>query len=92
MEEADSQMTEMLEKIEGRKKGTTQDDMVGWHTDSMEMNLGKLRDGEGQGSEVHGVTKNAYMTKQLNNNKIGNHLLAAISMYLFAFTGRQLTG
>ena len=45
--------------------------MVGWITDSMDVNFGKLRemvrDREGWGAAVHGVTESE-MTEQLNNN------------------------
>ena len=34
------------------EKGTTEDEMVGWHHNSVDMNLGKLQDSEGQGSLV----------------------------------------
>ena len=53
----------MLGKIEGRQeeKGKTEDEMVGWHQDSMEMNLRRLRglvmDRETWHAAVHGVTK-----------------------------------
>ena len=70
--------------------------MVGWHHpfngDEFKQAQG---DGEGQGSLVFCSTwghKESSVTEQLNNNRIGNHLLAAISMYLSASTGRRLTG
>ena len=70
--------------------------MVGWHHQlnghEFEQALGN---GEGQGSLVFCSTwghKESDTTELLNNNKIGNHLLAAISMYPTAFTGRQLIG
>ena len=44
------------------KKGTTEDEMVGWHTNSMDMGLGRLQqlvmDGETWNAAVHGVAKN----------------------------------
>ena len=44
-----------------RKKGMTEDEMVGWHTYSMDMNLSKLRelvmDREAWHASVHWVTK-----------------------------------
>ena len=43
------------------EKGTTEDEMVGWHHDSMDMSLNKLRDlvmdREARRVTVHGVTK-----------------------------------
>ena len=52
----------MLGKIEGRRrKGTTEDEMVGCHHDSMDMGLGGLRelvmDREAWCAVVHGVSK-----------------------------------
>ena len=51
----------MLGKIAGKRRRERQDEMVGWHTDSMDMNLSKLREvGKDRGawsSAVHGVTK-----------------------------------
>ena len=61
---ADSfEKTLMLAKIEGRKeKGTTEDEMVGWHhLHLMDMGLGGLRqlvmDTEAWHAVVHGVAK-----------------------------------
>ena len=34
----------MQGKIEGRRRRGKQDEMVGWHTDSMDMSLSKLRE------------------------------------------------
>ena len=63
MQRADSfEKTLMLGKIEGRRRrGTTQDEMVGCITDSMDMSMGKLQelvmDREAWHVVVHGVTK-----------------------------------
>ena len=65
----------MLGKIEGRRKGTAEDEMVGWHhrLDGHEFEQA-LGDGKGQGSLVccspwgH---KESDRTEQLNNNKEG---------------------
>ena len=51
----------MLGKIECEKKGTAEDEMVGWITDSMGMNLSKLqemvKDREVWRAAVHGFAK-----------------------------------
>ena len=43
------------------EKGTTEDEMAGWHTDSMDESLSELRElvmgREAWRAEIHGVTK-----------------------------------
>ena len=62
MQRGDSlEKTLMLGKIEGRRRGTTEDEMVGWHHRLNEHEFEQtLGDGEGQASlvcAVHGVMK-----------------------------------
>ena len=51
----------MLGKMENEEKGTTEDEMDGWITDSMDTTLSKLRetvkDRESWCAKVHGVSK-----------------------------------
>ena len=51
----------MLGKMENEEKGTTEDEMDGWITDSMDTSLSKLRetvkDRESWCAKVHGATK-----------------------------------
>ena len=53
--------TLMLRKIEGRRRRRQQDEMVGWHHDSKDMNLSKLQelvmDRDAWRAVVHGVAK-----------------------------------
>ena len=61
--------TLMLEKIKGRRRGWQEDEMFGWHPDSMDMSFGKLWEvvinREAWYAAVHGVTKS--QTQQQSN-------------------------
>ena len=63
----------MLGKTEGRRKQTTEDEMVGWHHQLNRHEFEQTpRDGEGQGSLACCSSwgrKELVMTEQLNNKK-----------------------
>ena len=60
----------MLGKIEGRKRRGTQDEMVGWHHQVMDMSLGKLwklvMDREAWHAAFHVLAKRQTQLKGLN--------------------------
>ena len=67
-------LEKMLGKIEGKEKGTTEDEMVGWHHQLNGHEFDQvLGDGEGQGSlaccTLWGC-KELDTTKRLNNNNL----------------------
>ena len=61
----------MLGKIEGRRNSVGEDEMVGWHHHSTDINLSKLQeileDREAWRVAVHGGCKESDVTKRLNN-------------------------
>ena len=71
MQRAESlEKTLMLGKTEGKRRRGRQDKMVGWHHDSMDMSLSKLREmvknREFWCAAVHGVGKS--QTRSVTNN------------------------
>ena len=59
--------------IRQEEKGMTEDEIVGWHHQSMDMSLSKLqemvKDREAWHAAVHGGRKQLDITEWLNNNK-----------------------
>ena len=66
-------MKDVLKDRSQEKKGTTEDEMVGWHHQlyghEFEQALGDAEGQEAWRVAVHGVTKSKDMTERLNKNK-----------------------
>ena len=77
----------MLQKIEGRGEGVTEDEMVGWHHRLNGLEFEQiLRNGDGQGSLAYCSSwgrKESDTTEQLNNNwrkKLGVYTTAVFPL------------